>query len=180
MRYGTVEHRHCESMLVSITSFQKAVDVASNEGCKFDVGGTRIKRLTYSQKPKINRLHRETLSHVTPSSALVARLSSSQTVPPIITIANANSSTPYTQTYRVPTFSYNCIFQEEEEVGIRGVTIIEDLFKIVSIVIRSSVTTLDKRILPLQKTLGLDETAMEPSRMSLYRLATPRSLSTFT
>ncbi|CAI9284649.1 unnamed protein product [Lactuca saligna] len=34
---------------------------------------------------------------------------------------------------------------------------------------RSNVTTLDKRILPLQKTLWLDETAMEPSRMPLYR-----------
>ncbi|CAH1437114.1 unnamed protein product [Lactuca virosa] len=35
--------------------------------------------------------------------------------------------------------SYSCIFQEENEAGIRGVTITEDLFKIASTVIRSNV-----------------------------------------
>ncbi|CAH1439240.1 unnamed protein product [Lactuca virosa] len=121
--------------------------------------------------------------------------------------------------------SYNCIFQEEDEAGIRGVTITKDLFKVASTVIRSNVTTLGKLILPLseklryltnsitrklrptaniqpyipnysksakhflphvggkpmldklQENLGFDETAMEPSRMTLYRFGNTGSSS---
>ncbi|KAL7602344.1 hypothetical protein Lser_V15G27167 [Lactuca serriola] len=121
--------------------------------------------------------------------------------------------------------SYNCIFEEEDEAGIRGVTITKDLFKVAPTVIRSNVTVLGKQILPLseklrylkntiakklrptaniqpyipnysnsvelflphssgkpmldalQKNLGFDEIAMEPSRMTLYRFGNTSSSS---
>ncbi|KAI3526666.1 hypothetical protein L1887_05926 [Cichorium endivia] len=122
--------------------------------------------------------------------------------------------------------SYNCIIQEEDGAGRRGITITEDLFKVAPAVIRSNVTTLGHElILPLseklkyltnciarklrpaaniqpyirdysksvelflphvgakpmqdevQKHLGFGDTAMEPSRMTLYRFGNTSSSS---
>ncbi|XP_023766564.1 3-ketoacyl-CoA synthase 11 [Lactuca sativa] len=49
--------------------------------------------------------------------------------------------------------SYNCIVQEEDDAGRRGITVNKDLFNAASTVVKSNVTALGKLILPVSEKL---------------------------